>query len=91
MAARWFAEPVRQWIVVGGGARNPTIISMLRKRLDAPVTTGMAIGWSGDHVEAQAFGYLAVRALRDLPLTFPTTTGVAEAMSGGVLAKAVQT
>ena len=87
-ARDWFRVSPRQWIVVGGGARNPTLMDMLRDRLDAPVVTGAAIGWSGDHVEAQAFAYLAVRSLRGLPLTFPTTTGVPEPMTGGVLARA---
>lgn len=87
-AALWFAAPARQWVVVGGGARNPTILRMLSERLGAPVTTGDAVGWSGDHVEAQAFAYLAVRSLRGLPLTFPTTTGVSAPLTGGVLARA---
>ena len=30
---------------------------------------------------------LAARHLHDLPLTFPETTGVAEALSGGVMAR----
>jgi anhydro-N-acetylmuramic acid kinase len=30
---------------------------------------------------------MAVRALRGLPITFPTTTGTPEPMSGGVVAE----
>ncbi|MGL4263027.1 MAG: anhydro-N-acetylmuramic acid kinase, partial [Afipia sp.] len=41
----------------------------------------------GDAIEAQAFGYMAVRSLKGLPLTFPGTTGVAAPLTGGVLAK----
>ncbi len=87
LARDWFPEPARRWIVVGGGANNPTLVAMLRERLGAPVVTGADLGWSGDHVEAQAFAYLAVRSLCGLPLTFPTTTGVPEPLTGGVLAK----
>jgi anhydro-N-acetylmuramic acid kinase len=60
---------------------------MLRKNL-APVRvqSADAIGWSVDALEAQAFAFLAVRRLRGLPITFPTTTGVAQPLSGGVLA-----
>ena len=44
-----------------------------------------AVHWQGDALEAQAFGYLAVRSLRGLPLSSPRTTGVAKATTGGVL------
>ena len=37
-------------------------------------------------LEAQAFAYLAVRSKRDLPLSFPRTTGVKTPQRGGVLA-----
>jgi anhydro-N-acetylmuramic acid kinase len=76
------------WIVAGGGTRNPTLMRMLTEKLaPATVETAGAIGWSADALEAQAFAYLAVRTLNDLPLTFPTTTGVPTPMKGGVLAK----
>jgi anhydro-N-acetylmuramic acid kinase len=74
-------------IIVGGGARNPTLMSMLRGRLDVTVLSGNDVGWSTDAIEAQAFAFLAVRTLKGLPLTFPTTTGVPRAMTGGVVAK----
>ena len=80
-------ETPRTWIVAGGGARNLTLLRMLRQRLSpAAVETAEAVGWSGDSLEAQAFAYLAVRHLRGLPITFPTTTGVGQPMPGGVLA-----
>ena len=53
----------------------------------AVVATANEVGWSADALEAQAFAYLAVRSLRELPLTFPGTTGVAHPLTGGVLAK----
>jgi Predicted molecular chaperone distantly related to HSP70-fold metalloproteases len=74
------------WIVAGGGARNPTLLSMLRTRLGAPVRVADEVGWSADAMEAQAFAFLAVRSLRGQPLTFPTTTGVPRPMPGGVIA-----
>ncbi len=78
----------RSWIVCGGGASNPVLMRMLAGRLaPASVETAAAAGWNADAIEAQAFAYMAVRSLRGLPITFPTTTGVREPMSGGVLAK----
>ncbi len=78
----------RSWIVVGGGANNPTLLKMLAEAVaSAGVVTGHSLGWSGDAIEAQAFAYLAVRSLKGLPLTFPGTTGVSAPLTGGVLAK----
>jgi len=78
----------RSWIVAVGGARNPTLMRMLAARLaPATVESADAVGWSADAIEAQAFGVLAVRALHGAPLTFPTTTGVARPMTGGVIVR----
>ncbi len=81
-------RPPQSWIVVGGGARNPTLLRMLSSRLaPAVVETGDQLGWSSDAIEAQAFGYLAARGLKGLPLSYPATTGVPEPMTGGILAR----
>jgi len=78
----------RSWIVAGGGARNPTLMRMLAEKLcPASVETADQIGWSADALEAQAFAFLAVRSLKGLPLTFPTTTGAPGPMQGGVLVR----
>jgi anhydro-N-acetylmuramic acid kinase len=76
------------WIVAGGGANNPTMMRMLAERVRlAQVERAADLGWAGDVIEAQAFGFLAVRSLKGLPLTFPATTGVPVPLTGGVLAK----
>jgi anhydro-N-acetylmuramic acid kinase len=81
-------RPPASWIVAGGGARNPTLLRMLTERLaPARVESAHAVGWSIDSLEAQAFAYLAVRSLRGLPITFPTTTGAPRPLTGGVLAR----
>ncbi len=81
-------EPPRAWIVAGGGAHNPTLMRMLSSRLKpATVETADAVGWSSQSIEAQAFAYLAVRTLNDLPITFPKTTGAPKPLSGGVVAR----
>ena len=43
----------------------------------------LGAGLDGDMLEAQAFAYLAVRSLRGLALSAPTTTACAEPVSGG--------
>jgi anhydro-N-acetylmuramic acid kinase len=74
--------------VAGGGARNHTMMRMLRDRLTpARVESADALGWSTDAIEAQAFGFLAARGLKGLPLSYPATTGVPIPMTGGVIAR----
>jgi anhydro-N-acetylmuramic acid kinase len=78
----------KSWIVTGGGARNLTLLRMLREKLDpATVETADALGWSADAMEAQAFGFLAARGLKGLPLSYPATTGVPFPMTGGIIAQ----
>jgi anhydro-N-acetylmuramic acid kinase len=78
----------KTWVVAGGGARNRTLVKMLKARLaPATVETADEVGWSADALEAQAFGYLAVRVRNGLPFTFPSTTGVSQPMSGGMVVR----
>jgi anhydro-N-acetylmuramic acid kinase len=60
-------------------------MEVLRRRLGASVRPVEEVGWDGDALEAQAFAYLAVRSVRALSLSLPSTTGVAWPMSGGRL------
>jgi len=84
-AARHFPAPPLRWIVTGGGRRNRTLMEGLATALGAPVVSAEDVGWDGDALEAQAFGFLAVRARHGLPLSLPETTGVPEPMPGGRL------
>ena len=86
LALDWFPEPPRQWIICGGGRRNPAIMSRFPGRPEVTLTAEEA-GFDGDAMEAEAWAYLAVRSLRGLPLTYPKTTGVPEAITGGILAR----
>jgi anhydro-N-acetylmuramic acid kinase len=83
-------EAPKLWIVCGGGRKNPHIVGDLRKgaeKTGAEVIVAEDAGLNGDATEAEAWAFLAVRSMKGLPLTFPTTTGCREAVSGGVLAK----
>jgi anhydro-N-acetylmuramic acid kinase len=71
--------------VAGGGRHNATLMAMLAERTGADVLPVDGLGWDGDALEAQGFAYMAVRHLKGLPISFPGTTGVPEAMTGGVL------
>lgn len=78
------ARPHRLW-VAGGGRRNPALMSALCERLFLPVAPVEELGLDGDALEAQAFGWLAVRALDRRPVTWPATTGVSRPMPAGRL------
>jgi anhydro-N-acetylmuramic acid kinase len=81
-------KPPKSWVVAGGGARNLTMMRMLREKLGpATVEASDALGWSTDAIEAQAFGFLAARGLKGLPLSYPATTGVPIPMTGGIVAR----
>jgi anhydro-N-acetylmuramic acid kinase len=85
LAARHFPAPVSQWVICGGGARNPTLLRAIAEETAARVVMAQYLGWDGDALEAQAFAFLAVRSLRGLPLTFPGTTGAPRPRTGGRL------
>lgn len=73
------------WIVCGGGRHNQTLLRALAERVEGRVQTAEAFGWDGDVLEAEAFAYLAVRSLRNLPLSLPSTTGCSAPVTGGAL------
>lgn len=75
----------RRWLVCGGGRHNPTLMRLIEEAVAAPVAAVEGVGWRGDYLEAEAFAFLAVRSLRGLPLSLPTTTGVPQPQSGGRL------
>lgn len=84
VAARHFPAPVTRWLVTGGGRHNPCLMAMIATAVGGQVAPVEAAGWRGDFVEAEAFGFLAVRSLRGLPLTVPGTTGCRAPATGGV-------
>lgn len=69
----------REIIVCGSGAQNPTLIRFLRQKLEGvEVKTARELGWKAEVIEAQAAAFMAVRRLYQMPVSFPTVTGVPE-------------
>lgn len=75
------------WIVCGGGRLNRIILEDMRSLAgeDARVATAEEAGFNGDAIEAEAWAYLAVRALDGLPLSWPRTTSVGKPVTGGTV------
>ena len=75
-------------ILTGGGRNNLFIIKNLKKIFKSKrkkIILVDELNFNGDFLEAQAFAYLAVRCVRKLPLSLPTTTGVKKPISGGLI------
>ena len=71
------------FILSGGGRHNKYLTDQLENKLDLKIKLSDNFQWNGDAIEAYAFGFLAVRRLMKLPISFPKTTGVNKAIIGG--------
>jgi len=78
------APPVHV-LVAGGGRHNPAMMARVAALTGVQTDPIEAVGSNGDVIEAQAFGYFAVRKVRGLPLTFPEVTGAPKPLMGGKL------
>lgn len=84
-AQMYFPSDPTRWLICGGGRKNPAMMTGLIESMAANVSTCEAVGLDGDMLEAQAFGYLAVRVIRGLPTSSPTTTGCKTPCCGGII------
>jgi len=80
-------ERPKRIIVCGGGRKNPDLLGRISQVCGLPAVSAEAVGWRGDLVEAELFALLAVRCLKQLPLTWPGTTGAPEPLAGGRIIK----
>ena len=81
-------KKIKTIVLTGGGRKNEFIVNELKKILKSKKIKVKIIeqfNYNGDLLEAQAFGYLAIRSLRKLTISSPTTTGVKKPVSGGIL------
>jgi anhydro-N-acetylmuramic acid kinase len=82
-----FPSAITKLLVTGGGRHNATLMTALQSRLTCPVVPIESANLNGDMLEAQAFAYLAVRVMRGLPTSCPTTTGIAASVGGGQISR----
>lgn len=83
-SARTLPAQPKAWYVCGGGRHNPVMMKVLEQRLKAACVSVDDVDLRGDFIEAEAMGFLAVRSQKKLILTLPETTGVPQAITGGV-------
>ena len=70
--------------VSGGGRKNKFLIKKIEKKINKKINMIDNLDLNGDFVESQAFAFLGIRSLLNLPISFPETTGCKEPSSGGV-------
>ena len=72
-------------VLCGGGRLNSHLVCQIQNLLaPAQVILAEDLGWRGGAIEAEAFAYLAARSYMGLPISYPTTTGVPKALTGGL-------
>ncbi len=77
-------------LVAGGGALNPTLMAMLRERLQISIKTFEEVGWHSKDREALAFAVMAYFAYYGLPNTLPSATGARHAVVAGKTVETVK-
>ncbi len=80
-------KEIKLIILTGGGRKNLFIKKKLKKILlkdKIKIINIENYGLNGNMIEAQMFGYLAVRSHKKLPLSLPSTTGVNSPKTGGI-------
>jgi anhydro-N-acetylmuramic acid kinase len=85
LALRFLPANPRHIYATGGGRHNVTMMRMIADAVGVPLSSVDELGWDGDAMEAQGFAYMAVRALKGLPISFPGTTGAPTPLTGGTL------
>ena len=76
-------------LLCGGGRKNLSLINGIKNMLPKNIKVSLIDDHkiNGDFIESQAFAYLAIRSYLKKPLSFPKTTNVKKACTGGVLIK----
>jgi anhydro-N-acetylmuramic acid kinase len=77
--------PWRELVIAGGGARNTTLVALLRARTKLAIRTTDDLGIPAEAREAVAFAILGAYRLRGEPNTLPRCTGASRAVSGGAI------
>ena len=80
------------FIICGGGRKNEYLIDLLSRIISEKIGYDKfqlidEYNINGDFIESQAFAFLAIRSILNLPISFPQTTGVNKPCTGGIVVK----
>ena len=78
-------QKIKEVLICGGGRRNKVLLKKIKENLHNAINLKFIDDYKvdGDFVESQAFAYLAVRSIMNLPISFPSTTGCKHPSLGG--------
>ena len=78
-------QKIKEVLICGGGRKNNFLLKKIKENLSSNISLKLIDDYkvNGDFVESQAFAYLAVRSLMDLPISYPNTTGCKYPTLGG--------
>ena len=78
-------QKIKEVLICGGGRKNKALLKKIEENLSSDISLKLIDNYkvNGDFVESQAFAYLAVRSLMNLPISFPGTTGCKYPSLGG--------
>ena len=74
-------------IVCGGGRKNNYLINKIANLTKLEIIDIDKLGFDGNFIESQTFAYLAIRSHLKKNISFPSTTGVKLASTGGEIFK----
>ena len=80
-----FNSEVKKILVCGGGRKNNFLLKEIKNYLPVNLKCKLIDDYkiNGDFIESQAFAFLAIRSILNLPISFPNTTGCSKPCSGG--------
>ena len=76
---------IKNILICGGGRKNKTLIKKIKEKTSSNLNLIPIDNYkiNGDFIESQAFAFLAIRSVLQLPISFPNTTGCIKPCSGG--------
>jgi len=82
-----FKNKVHKILLCGGGRKNKIFIKKIQENMSSKINFKLIDDYKidGDFIESQAFAFIAVRSLQNLPISFPNTTGCKKPCIGGEL------